>query len=55
MIVICTRPTVVAVVVVYVSIVDDRCTVVNVRAVSVVVSVHVAVIHIPVRQECPEY
>lgn len=48
-----TRSAVITVVVIYVCIVDDRGPVINGRAVTVVISVHVAVVHIPVRQECP--
>jgi hypothetical protein len=45
--------TVIAVVVVNVCIVDDGCLVVNVLAVSTVISVHISVIHSVVRNECP--
>lgn len=47
------RAAIIAVVVVHVGIVDDCCLVVNGRTVSVVISVHIAVIHSVVRQKGP--
>lgn len=48
-----TRSAVITVVVVYVCIVDDRSPVVYGRAITVVISVHITVVHIPVRQKRP--
>jgi len=48
-----TRPAVITVIIIYVGIVDNGSPVVNGRAVSTIVSVHIAVIHVGVWQKSP--
>lgn len=49
----CTWTAVVVVVVIDICIVYNCCLVVNIWTVSVVISVHIAVVHISVGEECP--